>query len=56
MTIVMATTSVVPHALDKNFVNVLYIIKCQSVLYLHVKFQIDRSENKEVTIYPTVFS
>ena len=40
-------------ALDGNFVKILYIIKCQSVLYLSVKIQVDRPGNKEVTIYPT---
>ena len=40
-----------PQALDGNFVKVLYIIKCQSVLYLSVKFQVDRPGNERVTIY-----
>ena len=40
-------------ALDGNFVKILYIIKYQSVLYLSVKFQVDRPGNKEITIYPT---
>ena len=43
-------------ALDGNFVKILYIIKCQSGLYLSVKFQADRPGNKEVTIYPTALS
>ena len=40
-----------PEALDGNFIKVLYINKCQSVLYLSVKFQVDRPENKEDTIF-----
>ena len=45
-----------PQALDGNFVKILYFIKCQSVLYLSLKFQVDRPGNKEVTIYPTALS
>ena len=45
--------SFMPQALDGNFVKILYIIKCQSVLYLSVKIQVNRFGNKEVTIYPT---
>ena len=43
-------------ALDGNFVKILYFIKCQSVLYLSVKFQVNWPQNKEVTIYPTALS
>ena len=32
-------------ALDGSFVKILYFIKCQSVLYLSVKFQVDRPGN-----------
>ena len=39
--------------LDGNFVKILYIIECQSVLHLFEKFKVDRPGNKEVTIYPT---
>ena len=42
-----------PQALDGNFVKGQYNIKCQSVLYLSVKFQGDRPGNTEVTIYST---
>ena len=28
-------------------------MKCQSIFYLYVKYQVDRLGNKEVTIYPT---
>ena len=44
-----------PQALDRNFVKNLYIIKFQAVLYLSVKFQVDRLGNKEVTIHPTAY-
>ena len=43
-------------ALDRNFVKILFFIKCQSVLFLPVKFQVDRPGNKEATIYPTALS
>ena len=46
----------ISQALDGNFVKIQYIIKCQSVLYLSIKFQVDRPGNKEVTIYPTALS
>ena len=39
-------------ALDGNFVKILYFIKCQSVLYLSVKFHVDRPGNKEVIFIP----
>ena len=32
-------------ALDGSFVKILFFIKCQSVLYLSVKFRVDRPEN-----------
>ena len=43
-------------ATRRIFVKILYLIQCQSVLDLSVKFQVDRPGNKEVTIYPTALS
>ena len=45
----------IPQALDGKLY-FLHIIKCQSINYNSVKFQVDRLRNKKVTIYRSALS